>query len=55
MDLPVNSDKLKKQRGKKWGERVCKDLARLGGGRYVVVRSYHEVSRALMKILLSPW
>jgi Mg-chelatase subunit ChlD len=41
--------------GKKWGERVCKDLARLGGGRYVVVRSYHEVPRALMRILRSPW
>ncbi len=41
--------------GKKWGERVCKDLARLGGGRYVVVRSYQEVPRALMKILRSPW
>lgn len=41
--------------GKKWGERVCRDLARLGGGRYVVVRSYHEVPRALMKILRSPW
>ncbi len=41
--------------GKKWGERVCKDLARLGGGRYVVVRSYHEVPRALMKILRTPW
>ncbi len=41
--------------GKKWGQRVCKDLARLGGGRYVVVRSYHEVPRALMKILRSPW
>ena len=41
--------------GKKWGERVCKDLARLGGGRYVVVRNYNEVPRALMKILRSPW
>ncbi|MHA1214330.1 MAG: vWA domain-containing protein [Candidatus Hodarchaeales archaeon] len=41
--------------GKKWGERVCKDLARLGGGRYVVVRSYNEVPRALMKILRTPW
>lgn len=41
--------------GKKWGERVCQDLARLGGGRYVVVRSYQEVPRALMKILRSPW
>ncbi len=40
---------------KKWGERVCKDLARLGGGRYVVVRNYHEVPRALMKILRTPW
>ncbi|MFX0087332.1 MAG: VWA domain-containing protein [Candidatus Hodarchaeota archaeon] len=40
---------------KKWGQRVCKDLARLGGGRYVSVRSYHEVPRALMKILRSPW
>ena len=41
--------------GTKWGERVCKDLARLGGGRYVVVRNYHEVPRALMKILRAPW
>lgn len=41
--------------GKKWGERVCKDLARLGGGKYVVVRNYNEVPRALMKILRSPW
>ena len=41
--------------GKKWGEKVCQDLARLGGGRYVVVRNYHEVPRALMKILRSPW
>jgi Mg-chelatase subunit ChlD len=41
--------------GKKWGERVCKDLARLGGGRYVMVRKYQEVPRALMKILRSPW
>ena len=41
--------------GKKWGERVCQDLARLGGGRYVVVRSYYEVPRALMKIMRSPW
>lgn len=40
---------------KKWGERVCKDLARLGGGRHVVVRSYREVPRALMKILRAPW
>ncbi|NHJ02166.1 MAG: VWA domain-containing protein [Candidatus Heimdallarchaeota archaeon] len=41
--------------GKKWGERVCKDLARLGGGRYVTVRNYNEVPRALMKIMRSPW
>ncbi len=40
---------------KKWGKRVCQDLARLGGGRYVVVRNYHEVPRALMKIMRSPW
>ena len=40
---------------KKWGERVCKDLARLGGGRFVIVRNYQEVPRALMKILRSPW
>ena len=41
--------------GKKWGKRVCKDLARLGGGRYVTVSSYKGVPRALMKILRSPW
>jgi len=41
--------------GKKWGQRVCKDLARLGGGRYVTVSSYNEVPRALMKIMRSPW
>jgi Mg-chelatase subunit ChlD len=40
---------------KKWGDRVCKDLARLGGGRHVMVRSYQEVPRALMKILRTPW
>jgi Mg-chelatase subunit ChlD len=41
--------------GKKWGENVCRDLARLGGGRYVGVPRYQDVPRALMKILRSPW
>ncbi len=41
--------------GKKWGRRVCMDLARLGGGRYVSVQSYFEVPRQLMKIMRSPW
>lgn len=41
--------------GKKWGQRVCQKLAKLGGGKYVAVNSYDEVPRALMKILRSPW
>jgi Mg-chelatase subunit ChlD len=41
--------------GKKWGQRVCQRLAKLGGGKYVAVNSYNEVPRALMKILRSPW
>jgi Mg-chelatase subunit ChlD len=41
--------------GKKSGERVCSELARMGGGRYVAVRRYREVPRALMKILQTPW
>lgn len=41
--------------GKKWGQKVCRDLARLGGGKYVAVSSYREAPRALMKILRSPW
>lgn len=41
--------------GKKWGQKVCQDLARLGGGKYVAVRRYREVPRALMKILRTPW
>ncbi len=41
--------------GKKWGQKVCRDLARIGGGKYVAVSTYQEVPRALMKILRSPW
>ena len=41
--------------GKKWGMRVCQDLARLGAGKYVAVRNYEEAPRALMRILRSPW
>ena len=41
--------------GKKWGQRVCTDLARIGGGRYVAVGRYRDVPRALMKILQTPW
>ncbi|OLS26950.1 MAG: hypothetical protein HeimC3_06080 [Candidatus Heimdallarchaeota archaeon LC_3] len=41
--------------GKKWGMRVCQDLARLGAGKYVAVSSYDEAPRALMKVLRSPW
>ena len=41
--------------GKKWGQKVCQDLARLGGGKYVAVAKYSEAPRALMKILRAPW
>ncbi len=41
--------------GKSWGRRVCQDLARLGGGRYVSVQSYQMVPRVLMRVLHSPW
>ncbi|MHA2364713.1 MAG: vWA domain-containing protein [Candidatus Hodarchaeales archaeon] len=41
--------------GKKWGVKVCQDLARLSGGKYVAVNRYQEAPRALMKILRSPW
>lgn len=41
--------------GKKWGQKVCQDLARYGGGKYVAVSKYSEAPRALMKILRSPW
>ncbi|MFX1535934.1 MAG: AAA family ATPase [Promethearchaeota archaeon] len=41
--------------GKNWGQKVCQDLARIGGGKYVAVRYYRDVPRALMRILRSPW
>lgn len=41
--------------GKKWGQKVCQDLARYGGGKYVAVSKYSEAPRALMKIIRSPW
>ena len=41
--------------GKKWGTRVCQDLARLGAGKYVAVNNYEEAPRALMKVLRAPW
>ena len=41
--------------GKKWGTRVCQDLARLGGGKYVAVDNYEDAPRALMRVLRSPW
>jgi Mg-chelatase subunit ChlD len=41
--------------GKKWGMRVCQDLARLGAGKYVAVSNYEEAPRALMRVLRSPW
>jgi len=34
-----------------WGKRVCKDLARLGRGKYVEITSYKQVPRALMRLL----
>ena len=41
--------------GKKWGQKVCQDLAKLSGGKYVAIAKYSEAPRALMKILRSPW
>lgn len=41
--------------GKKWGQKVCQDLARLSGGKYVSVSKYEHGPRALMKILRAPW
>ncbi|MHA1911623.1 MAG: vWA domain-containing protein [Candidatus Kariarchaeaceae archaeon] len=35
----------------KWGERVCKDLARKGGGRYIKIDKYSEIPRQLMELL----
>jgi Mg-chelatase subunit ChlD len=34
-----------------WGRRVCKDLARLGRGKYAEVSSYKQIPRALMRLL----
>ncbi|MHA1224209.1 MAG: vWA domain-containing protein [Candidatus Heimdallarchaeaceae archaeon] len=34
-----------------WGRRVCKDLARLGRGKYAEVSSYKEIPRVLMRLL----
>ena len=34
-----------------WGERVMKDLARLGKGRHLKVRSYEEIPQALSKLM----
>lgn len=42
MSLPSKQD---------WGRRVCKDLARLGRGKYAEVSSYKQIPRILMKLL----
>ncbi len=34
-----------------WGERVCKDLARKGRGRYIQVHSYKTIPQAIVKLL----
>ena len=34
-----------------WGERVCKDLARLGRGRYIQVNNYQNIPQAIVKLL----
>ncbi|MBD3192664.1 MAG: VWA domain-containing protein [Candidatus Heimdallarchaeota archaeon] len=36
---------------KVWGEAVCRDLARIGKGRYMPVRSLDQLPRILMKVL----
>jgi Mg-chelatase subunit ChlD len=36
---------------KVWGERVCRDLARIGKGRYMSVRNMDQLPRLLMKLL----
>ena len=36
---------------KVWGGTVCKDLARLGKGRYMAVKSVNQIPRILMKLL----
>lgn len=42
--LGLPSDKL-------WGEEVCRDLARIGRGRYMPVKSMDQLPRILMKLL----
>lgn len=34
-----------------WGRRVCKDLARLGNGKYAEVSSHKQIPRILMRLL----
>lgn len=34
-----------------WGEAVCRDLARLGKGRYMAVKSVNQIPRILMRLL----
>ncbi|NHJ33745.1 MAG: VWA domain-containing protein [Asgard group archaeon] len=36
---------------KVWGEAVCRDLARLGKGRYMAVKTVNQIPRILMKLL----
>jgi len=36
---------------KKWGTTVCRDLARIGKGRYMSVKSVNQIPRILMKLL----
>ncbi|HUT81618.1 MAG TPA: vWA domain-containing protein [Candidatus Bathyarchaeia archaeon] len=36
---------------KEWGELVCRDLARMGKGRYMAVKSMDQIPRILMKVL----
>jgi len=36
---------------KEWGNVVCRDLARIGKGRYLSVKSMNQIPRILMKIL----
>jgi len=36
---------------KAWGEAVCRDLARIGKGRYMAVKSVNQIPRILMKLL----
>ncbi len=36
---------------KEWGEAVCRDLARLGKGRFMAVKSMNQIPRILMRLL----